>query len=246
MSGVLLLSAAAFLFADPAGDAHGDGGYILPTRPAYSADALDLREFRAEPGGNTMRFTVGFGGTGNPWNLPSGFSSGVTDIFIKGGLGGDNKLDDLGLRAQSGGWQYHLRVSGAGSTLERFEEGGDQATAMPAPEVRMEGTNLHIASEIPAGEYSYWVTSSVYSPLSADGVLRPSTQSTPTALQAGRPGSPAPVDVLASPTDRLAYSSGQLASVGQGRDQRPLWLTGLGAVGLLLTLLTTARLWRGG
>ncbi len=245
MFGALLLSATALAFTDPVGDAHGDGGYILPTRPALSADALDLRQFSAEPSGKTMRFRVGFGGTGNPWHLSSGFSSGVTDIFVRGSLGGDPKLGSLGLRASSGGWQYHLRISGAGSTLERFTEGGDVPTPLAAPRVTAQGADLLIESDVPAGTYGYWVTSSVYSPLSPDGLLRPTRQPGASALQAEVPNAPVPVDVLAAPTDRSAYLTGQLAAVGQERDSRPLWLLGLGLVGVLLTLLTTVRLWHG-
>lgn len=246
MFGALFLSAAAFAFADPAGDAHGDGQYILPTRPPISADALDLREFKAETNGKTMQFTVGFGSTGNAWNLRSGFSDGVTDIFVRGGLGGESKLDSLNLAAANGGWQYHLRITGAGSRLERFAEGGAAPSVLEAPKVTLQGTNLLIDTQIPAGDYGYWVTSSVYSPLTPDGLLRPIIQASPTALQVGRANAPVPVDVLAAAGDGSAYTTGQLASVGQTHDSRPWWLLGLGAVGLILTVLTTLRLWRQG
>ena len=66
MPPLTLFAAAALTFADPAGDAHGDGGYLLPQRPAVSAEALDLRTFEAEPLGTGTRFKVGFGGQQNP------------------------------------------------------------------------------------------------------------------------------------------------------------------------------------
>lgn len=241
----MFLTAAAFTFADPAGDAHGDGQYVLPTRPAITADTLDLREFKAEEIDHKLRFTVGFGAVGNPWHLPSGFSAGVTDIFVKASLGGVDKLDDLNLTAAgAGGWQYHLRISGGASSLERFTEGSNLLTPMTAPVVRMEGTNLVVDTVIPAGQYGYWVTSSVYTPLSTSGLLRPSTQPSSVGLQAPRANSPVPVDVLAAATDRSAYTSGTLAAIGQTKDWRPWWLTLLGGAGLLITLLATFRIWR--
>lgn len=239
------LVAAAFTFADPAGDAYGDGRYVLPKRPAISADALDLREFRADAVNNKMRFTVGFGAVSNPWGLPSGFSDGVTDIFVKSSLGGIDTLSGLNLKtAGAGGWQYHVRVSGGGATLERFTEGSSAPTPMTAPAAHMTGTNLEINTDIPAGQYGYWVTSSVYSPLSADGLWQPSKQASETSFFTGRSDAPLPIDVLASPTDRSAYTSGSLAAVGQTKDWRPWWLTLLGGLGLLTTGLATWRIWR--
>ena len=99
------LLAAQITVTDPAGDARGDGGYVLPTRPAITAEMLDLRAFTADSTGETMRFTISFGQMGNPWNAPGGFSAGVTDIFVKGALGGQQVLADTGLRVRGqGGW----------------------------------------------------------------------------------------------------------------------------------------------
>lgn len=244
MPGFLLLSAAAFIFSDPAGDAHGDGHYVLPTQPAITPDALDLREFRAESQNGHLRLSVGFGALANPWKLPSGFSAGVTDIFVKSGLGGVQALDDLRLQAVSGGWQYHVRVSGAGSRLEQRTDGRAATDTLAAPTVQVQGTTLVIDTAIPAGEYGYWVTNSVYSPLTPDGLLRPTTQAGASGLQAPRADAPVPVDVLARPGDTSAYQNGMLAAVGQDRDPRPWWLAGLGLLGLMLTVLTTMHLWR--
>ncbi|WP_240741025.1 glucodextranase DOMON-like domain-containing protein [Deinococcus sp. Arct2-2] len=270
MLSVPLLFAALFSYPDPAGDARGDGGYVLPTRPAISADALDLREFRAEAPGkvpkNTlpllqgtakptvgMRFTVGLGRIENPWGLPSGFSAGVTDIFVKSPLGTVRALGTLGLNVRgAGGWQYHVRVTGAGATLEGLPSEQDSAASpltqkpvpMAAPTVTVEGTNLVIDTAIPSGQYAYWVTNSVYSPISADGILRPSTGPDTSALQASRASAPAPVDVLAAPDDTAVYTLDTLAPVGQTRDSRTLLLAGVGGVGLLLTVLATVLVWR--
>ena len=211
------------------------------------AEALDLREFRAEDAGGKMRFTVSFGGVSNPWQLRSGYSDGVTDIFVKSGLGGSNDLTGLGLRAAGpGGWTYHLRVSGAGARLERFVEGGGAPVTLPPPRVRLAGTSLIIESGLPAGQYGYWVTSSAYTPLSPDGLLRPTTQPGAGNLQAPQAGAPVPLDVLAAPSDHAAYQTRELAAVGQTRDLRPWYLTGLGGAGLLLTLLAGWQLRRSG
>ncbi|ANE44803.1 regulator [Deinococcus puniceus] len=269
MLSVPLLFAALFSYPDPAGDARGDGGYVLPTRPAISGDALDLREFRAEALGNAakkslpllqgtakpsagMRFTVGLGRIENPWGLPSGFSASVVDIFVKSPLGTVRTLGNLGLNVRgAGGWHYHVRVTGAGATLEGLPTAQESAAAvgqkpvpMAAPTVTIEGTNLIIDTAIPSGQYAYWVTSSVYSPLSADGILRPSTGTDTSALQASRASAPAPVDVLAAPDDTAVYTLDTLAPVGETRDSRTLLLAAVGGVGLLLTVGATVLVWR--
>lgn len=242
-----LLTAALLSVADPAGDARGDGGYVLPTRPAISADALDLRSFQAAPQGTGTRFTVGLGRIENPWEAPSGFSAGVTDIFVGGRLGGERTLDALRLSTEGGGWQYHLRVTGFGSTLTRApQEAGGEAASLPAPSVRVEGTSLIIDAAVPPSQYAYWVTNSVYSPLTPDGVLRPVTTPGPATLQAGRAQAPVPVDVLLPSGGAAPFTQGTLAPVGQTRDDRTLILAALGGVGLLVVIAATARLWRRG
>lgn len=241
-----LLTAALLTFSDPAGDARGDGGYVLPARPALSADALDLRRFQAERQRAGMRFRVGLGRIENPWGAPGGFSANVTDIFVGGGLGGQRTLDGLRLGAAGGGWQYHLRVTGFGGTLERVAESGGEPVRLPAPTVRVEGTDLVIDAAIPPAEYAYWVTSSVYSPLTPDGVLRPVTTPGPTTLQAGRADAPVPVDVLLPSGDGAIFTQGTLPPVGQTRDHRILVLVAVGGLGLLLVTLATVRVWRQG
>ena len=244
MPPLTLFAAAALTFADPAGDAHGDGGYLLPQRPAVSAEALDLRTFEAEPLGTGTRFKVGFGGQQNPWELASGFSAGVTDIFVKTDAGGRQDLPGLNLRTADGnGWQYHLKVTGAGATLEQVR--GEELARLPDPRARMDGTELIIeAPEVPFGRHAYWVTSSVYTPLSPTGRLEPGATANPSGVQANADRVPVPVDVLASPEDRRAYTDRVLAPVGQTRDWRLATLAGLGALGLLITGLSVWRSWR--
>ncbi|MFK7601270.1 glucodextranase DOMON-like domain-containing protein [Deinococcus sp. SM5_A1] len=241
---LLLLTASLLTVPDPAGDALGDGGYILPRQPAVTEDALDLRSFSAAPQATGMRFTVSLGQIGNPWNAPSGFSAGVTDIFIKTGPGGQTALADTGLRARSGGWHYHLRVTGYGSTLERTDDAGEQTERLTAPTVQIEGTGLVIDAAVPAGSYAYWVTSSVYSPLSAGGVLKPTGSTGPGSLQTGRADAPTPVDVLAPAGDTRAFTDGTLAPVGDTRDRASVILAVLGGLALLATVVATVAIWR--
>lgn len=237
------LTLAALTIPDPAGDARGDGGYILPTRPAVTEEALDLRSFSAEANGKTLRLTVSFGQLTNPWNAPSGFSAGVTDIFVKTGLGGQPKLADTGLRVRGpGGWQYHLRVTGFGSTLDSTD--GTTVQHLAAPTVQVQGTSLVMNSAVPAGNYAYWVTSSIYSPLTDSGILRPTQETGALTLQAGRADAPTPVDVLAASDDRQAYTDNTLAAVGQSADRSTWLLLGLGLLGLLLTIGATVAVWR--
>lgn len=238
------LLAAQITVTDPAGDARGDGGYMLPTRPAITAEMLDLRAFTADTTGQTMRFTVSFGQMGNPWNAPGGFSAGVTDIFVKGALGGQQVLADTGLRVRGqGGWQYHLRVTGVGATLTEANTLG-RLTVRAAPTVRVDGTSLVIDTDLPAGKYGYWVSSSVYTPLSASGLLRPGPDVRPDALQAGRADAPTPVDVLAPAGDTQAFTNDTLAAVGETRDWVSIALIALGGAGLLVTVIATVFVWR--
>ncbi|GGR80812.1 glucodextranase DOMON-like domain-containing protein [Deinococcus sedimenti] len=240
---MLALLASQTQLTDPAADARGDGGYILPTRPAFTTDMLDLRALDARPTPQGMQFTVTYGQMGNPWNSPAGFSAGVTDIFVKGALGGQAKLGDLGLRTSSGGWQYHLRVSPGGSTLTEVDAQG-QERPLATPTVQVSGTSLTVQTALPDGRYGYWVTNSVYSPLTPDGVLRPGTAQNPTALQAGRADAPVPVDVLAAPGDTRAYTRGTLAPVGETRDLVGIGLLTLGGAGLLVTIIATVFVWK--
>ncbi|MPY65333.1 regulator [Deinococcus sp. SDU3-2] len=236
-----LLTGTLLSVPDPAGDARGDGGYVLPRRPAMSEAAFDLRSFQAGPAGDGMRFTVGLERLDNPWQAPSGFSANVTDIFVGGSVGGERELADLRLNTGGPGWTYHLRVTGFGSQLTRVAEAGDEPTPLEDPRVRVEGNRLVIDAAVPPGQYAYWVTSSVYSPLTPAGVLRPVTAPGLAVLQAGRAGAPVPVDVLAPAGDVTPFTRGTLAPVGRARDNRALTLAGLGGLGLLAVVVATVR-----
>ena len=241
-----LLAAALLTVPDPAGDMRGDGSYVLPTRPALTAEALDLRELRAEDVGGKLRLTVGLGAVQNPWEAPLGYSAGVLDVFVKSRLGGASRLGDSGFVTPVGsGWQYHLRLSGFGSSIEFVPDGQTRPQIRPTPlAVRLNGSSVVVDTPIPAGQYSYWVTMAAYSPFTPDGVLRPGTGAGAASLQAARAGSPFPVDVIGGGEQGLAYSSGILAPVGRTRDRRASLLLALAALGLAVGLFASVRVWR--
>ena len=246
-----LLAAALLTVPDPAGDARGDGTYTLPTQPPISAAALDLRELRADSVNGKLRLMVGLGAVQNPWNAPLGYSAGVLDIFVKSRLGGASDLGSLGfVTPPNDGWQYHLHFTGFGQTLDFVPDGSSRPVRKDVPlPIRLNGSTLEIDTPIPAGQYSYWVTLGVYSPFTPDGLLRPSVSGGPASLVTprsgtGRGAAPLPVDVISGGDQTRAYTLGVLQPVGQTRDRRTILLLGLGAFGLLLTLIATIAVWR--
>ncbi|MDO4262665.1 MAG: glucodextranase DOMON-like domain-containing protein [Deinococcus sp.] len=238
---------------DPAGDAHGDGGAQLPTQPAIAPEALDLRSFEVWPRGKFLTFRTEFGALDNPWNAPGGFSAQTLDIFIGTRSGGESTLADLNLRTEGGGWQYHLRVTGYGARWVHApqvaggeaEAGGAAPELPPTPQVRTEGHTVVVDTEVPRGRYLYWVTSSVYSPMSAGGVLVPGG-SGPFSVRvpAGTASPAAPLDVLMEEASPQPFNLGQLAPVGRLNDFRPWLLWGLGLLGLALAAGGSIALWR--
>lgn len=240
------LAAALLSVPDPAGDVNGDGSYVLPRALVGGAErALDLRELRAENVNGRLRVTVGMGGAGNPWNAPNGLSAALVDVFVKTGLGGSRELGATGFSTAGGtGWQRHYQISGFGV---RAWSAAPDGTVTPGPEdarLTVQGTDLVLDTDVPAGRYSYWVTSSVYSPLTPDGALAPDVTGGPESLVVARAGLPAPVDVLMSGDQARAYVSSVLPENGELRDRRPLVLLGLAALGLVLAVLGTFRAWR--
>ena len=239
-SGSVLLSVP-----DPAGDAYGDGSYQLPVRPAVSSDQLDLRLFTASNLNGKLRLSVSLGSLGNPWNAPGGFSGALLDIFIKTGPGGQRDLTGLGLAApDASGWQEHYRVTGFGVQHFSADQAGKLTLMNDQPRVGLQGTTLVLDTAMPAGEYSYWVTSSAYTPLSQDGLLRPGGDTGSLGLRSARAASPVPIDVLLSGDQRAVYASRILPPVGQVRDVRALTLLGLSVAGLLVAIVAGIIAWR--
>ena len=246
-----LLAAALLTVPDPAGDARGDGTYTLPTQLPLTAAAVDLRELRAEAVGGKLRLSVGLGAVQNPWNAPLGYSAGVLDIFVKSRLGGASDLGGLGfVPPPNDGWQYHIHLTGFGSTLDFVPDGSSKPVRRDVPlNVSLSGSTVVIDTPIPAGQDSYWAMISLYSPFTPDGLLRPSVSGGSASLVTprsgtGRGAAPIPVDVISGGDQTRAYTLGVLAPVGQTRDRRTILLLGLGLFGLLLTLLATVGVWR--
>jgi C-terminal binding-module, SLH-like, of glucodextranase len=242
-----LLAAALLTLPDAAGDTRGDGSYTLPTRPALSASALDLRELKVEAVGGKLRLTIGLGAIQNTWNAPLGYSAGVLDIFVKSRLGGATMLSNLGFETPpQQGWQYHLRVNGFGNSLEFVPDGKTVPQPRPSAQLKvtLSGSAVVISTPIPAGQYSYWVTSSLYSPFTKDGMLHPGIGGGAANLVAVKNNAPIPVDVISLGNQAQAYASGVLQPVGQTRDRRAVLLLGLAAAGLLIGLIATVRVWR--
>ena len=238
LPGTLLLSVP-----DPAGDATGDGSYLLATRPALSASTLDLRLLRAEDLGGKLGLSISLGAVGNPWNSPAGFSGVVLDVFVKTQVGGVRELSGLGLRTPSNdGWQEHYRIDGF--SVQHFSVGGDgKVSRAAAPTVRLEGTDVVIGTNLRAGQYSYWVTASAYTPLSPDGYLRPSGDTT-VGLRSAREGTPVPLDVLLSGDQKGVYASAELPSVGVVRDERALHLLWAALGALVVAGIAGIVAWR--
>lgn len=248
---------------DPTGDALGDGSVTLPTQPAIRPEALDLRSFEVWPRGDSLSFRVGFGALDNPWNAPSGFSAQTLDIFVGTRTGGETRLADLNMVTGGGsGWQYHLRVTGFGGYWSAAPEMADSVTQVasgsagiagavgaalpPPPQVMVEGGNtLVIHTDLPRGRYLYWVTSSVYSPFSATGVLSPGG-SGPFAVTSPQGDStlPVPLDVLAEEDSPQPFNLAMLSPVGRLTDLRPWLLWALGLLSLGLGLAASVLLWR--
>ncbi len=231
---------------DPTGDASGDGSYQLPTRPAVTEAMLDLRLFRAENVGGEVQLRTALGAVGNPWQAPAGFSGFNLDIFVKTRPGGANDLDGLGLRAaRPPGWQEHYRVNGF--VAQHFSaDAAGKRLSRPAPRVSLSGTDIIIGTDLPAGRYSYWVTTSLYTPFSPDGVAQPGGDTSPSALRSAREGTPAPLDVLLSGDQKSVYTTGELRAVGQVRDVRALSLLGLAVAGLVAASVLGILAWRRG
>ena len=126
----------------------------------------------------------------------------------------------------------HFRAGAAGQPHQRRP-----------PRLSWRGAGLMLEDCLNAGEYSYWVTASLYTPLSPDGLLRPGGDTT-AGLRSAREGSPAPLDVLLPGDQKAVYTSGVLPPAGQVRDVRALTLLGLAAAGLVLAVIAGVFAWR--
>jgi C-terminal binding-module, SLH-like, of glucodextranase len=243
LAAALLPATLLLSVPDPAGDASGDGSYQFASQPALSTSMLDLRLLRAEDQGGKLRLKISLGAVGNPWNSPVGFSGLVLDVFVKTQVGGVGELTGLGLRTPGNdGWQEHYRLDGF--TVQHFSVGSTgKFRVAAAPRVRLEGTDFVIDTGLRAGQYSYWVTSSAYTPLSPDGLLRPGGD-TAAGLLSAREGTPVPLDVLLGGDQKAVYATAELPAVGIVRDARAQHLLWASVGGLLVAVIAGIVAWR--
>ena len=242
----MTLAAVLLLVADPAGDVRGNGAYRLPSALLSGAErSIDIREFRAENVSGKLRLTVGLGGTDNPWNAPSGFSAVMLDVFVKTDFGGQKELADTGFNVPPGsGWQYHFQVTGFGARAWQAGKDGQVQASSAVPGVRLDGTAVVMDTNLPAGRYSYWVTSRVYSPLTQGGFLPAKVGGDEASLGVDQGGMPSAVDVLYAGEQSRTYTDRVLPASGELRDRRPLMLLLFAGVGLLVAIFSTFRAWR--
>lgn len=263
---MLLAVAAAILLSvsDPQGDALGDGGYILPQ--GVDAASLDIRSFSAVNRNGKLELRVNMARLENPGRAPLGFSGPVLDVFIHSSdTSGVQVLGDTGFSTPpSLGWQYHLNVNGYQATLRKAAtpespqtssdpEGkppyasanspvaasvADPLMTSPTPTVHVEGATIVLDTSIPAGPAQYWVFSSLYSPLSANGVQQPSPVRGPFNLYSALANAPSPLDVLASGSQARFWRSREVPPVGNEPNRAPYLLIS-GLVGACLALGAT-------
>ncbi len=242
------LLAAALLLAQPdaSGDARGNGSYSLPSGLKSTPATYDLRELRADDVNGRLRLTVTLGALENPWSAPLGFSGPILNVFVKTQIGGRQVLDDTGFSTPAGdGWQYHFRVDGLRSEWWSVPDGQKTARRRSEPlPVRVSGTSLVLDTPLKSGRYSYWVTSSVFSPFTADGLLRPGAQGGPASLGARLPEAPPVVDLIGSGEQAQAYATRVLAPVGEVRDRRSVALLAAAGAGLFIALMASFFTWR--
>ncbi len=248
MSSPALAATLLLSLFDPSGDVNGDGSYRLPTSLTQEErSSLDLRSMEAFSQGGKLLLKLGFSSLANPLRASSGFSVPYLDVFIKTDVGGQTTLGDTGFKTPlTSGWQYHLTLTGFSQRLESQLKGAIQPSSVPgtAWKVSTEGSKLVIATDLPAGKYAYWAMSSLFDPLTPKGYSVPSSGDGPYDLYASLPQSPHPVDVLLEGDQKAAYSKRVLEELGEVVDRRPIILLMLGALGLILALWGTFKVWR--
>jgi len=248
MSSPALAATLLLSLFDPSGDTNGDGTYRLPPfLTQEERSSLDLRSLEAFSQSGKLLLKVGFSSLANPLGSSSGFSVPYLDVFIKTDVGGQTTLGDTGFKTPlNSGWQYHLVLTGFSQRLESQLKGATQPSSVPGTnwKVSTEGSKLVIATNLPAGKYAYWVLSSLFDPLTPKGYTEPSAQDGPYDLYASLPQSPHPVDVLLEGDQKAAYKRRVLEELGEVVDRRPIILLLVGALGLVLALWGTVKVWR--
>ncbi|GEM48584.1 hypothetical protein DC3_42190 [Deinococcus cellulosilyticus NBRC 106333 = KACC 11606] len=219
----------------------GDGTYHLPENlSATDRNSLDLRSFVASDEDGKLSLDIGLGGLSNPLDAPLGFSTPILDIFIKTRVGGSTTLGDTGFETPPGqGWQYHLHLSGFNKEFYRVPRLTPEKLNPEDIKVSTSGTTIKVQTPIPAGQYEYWVTVSLFDPLTPAGLVTPVNDNNPYHLTSRLNNPPAPVDVLAQGDQSRSYIQRTLPPVGDLQDFRPWILLIMGTLGMVGVVIST-------
>jgi hypothetical protein len=239
LQSVLAAGTILFSVSDPAGDALGDGDYVLPVLRRDVAQ-LDIRTFTALDVNGRLELRVDMGRVQNADSAPNGFSRPVLDVFIGTGRGGNSDLAGSGLttRANSG-WYYWLRASPWAVTVKRDRSADlvqlpDSRTA----KVKVEGSSIVLTTDIPVRDFTYYAITSLYDSLTTDGVARPQSEASPLKLFSLLENAPSALDVLFENRQLVLWSTKEVPPLNEPKlGVNPLLFTGL--VGFALVLATT-------
>ncbi|MFN3265660.1 MAG: glucodextranase DOMON-like domain-containing protein [Deinococcales bacterium] len=237
--GALAAGAILFSVSDPAADALGDGGYVLPVAKA-DVSQLDIRTFSAIDNHGKLELRLQMGRISNPDQAPNGFSRPVIDVFIGTGRGGVSTLGNSGFttRANSG-WYYHIRATPFAVMLRR-DSSADyvQLPKNRTAQAKVEGSSIVIQTDIPASDYTYYAISSLYDSLTPTGIAQP--QSEPSALKLLSPleDAPSALDIVFENRQILLWATREVPPLNEPQlGLNPLLFTGL--AGFIILLVTT-------
>jgi hypothetical protein len=236
-----VLAAGAILFStsDPQGDSLGDGSYSLPSARRDAAQ-LDLRTFTALDNNGKLELQISMGRIQNQDKASNGFSNAVIDVFVGLGRGGNNNLNGSGFSTSSSkGWYYHIRAT-PWTTIVKRDPRAD-STSLPksrTAQTRVDGANILIKTDIPAGAYTYFVLSSLYDSLSPNGVAQPQSERSPLKLYSPIANAPSALDVLFENPQLGLYASKEVPALNEPKfETNPLLYTGI--IGVAIVLITT-------
>jgi hypothetical protein len=237
--GALAAGAILFSVSDPANDALGDGGYTLPA-VRNDVSQLDIRTFSALDVNGKLELRLQMGRIENPDLAPNGFSRPVVDVFIGTGRGGNSTLAASGFTTRpNSGWYYHIRATPYTVTLRR-EPSADfvQLPNNRTAQAKVEGSSIVIETDIPANEYTYYATSSLYDSLTYTGIAQPQSEPSPLKLISPLENAPSVLDIVYENRQIVLWSSREVPPLNEPQlGTNPLIYTGL--AGFVILLMTT-------
>lgn len=214
------------LLADPLADDHGLE-YTYPQAALYAETGFaDLTGFEALDRDGLLVLRVRLARYPNPQQAPNGFSLATVAVYLDTAPGGKTELAGGGFRTPpQDGWEQLVLLTGWEAESRKAEG--------PPESVQIQQVDdwLEVPTELPAGDYGYYVLSGLYDPFTPEyfRVLRPEAGEWNLS---GPAGFPAAVDVLSQ--DQVAsYTSGVLEPVRAPRSRQPWMAWVLGGLGLL-------------